>query len=353
MTVPFTDLTRTVRLTRTRAVRKDAGVCTKAHRTALLLHILLIFHQCDDRVRCLGNKLRAVCVRKPGNMACKLNHGTLHPETEPEERDGVLTRIADCTDLALNASIAEASGHENALAAGKEFVEIRIWIFQFLRIDPCDFDLRIVFDAAMMKCLCHGHIGIGQRDVFTDNGDLHLFRRMVDLKDHLLPRLHVGRVKVHLHLFKDNAIQPLLLHHERNLVDRRCRTVLNDRIRIHIAEQCDFLLHLARDRLLRATDEDIRLNADGAELLDAVLRRLRLELSRRPDVGEQCHMDVECVILADFLLDLANRLQERQTLDVADRAADLRDDHIGVIRLRHIVDTLLDLICDMRDHLHR
>ena len=64
-------------------------------------------------------------------------------------------------------------------------------------------------------------------------------------------------------------------------------------------------------------------------------------------------MDIERVVLADFLLDLANRLKERQALDIADRPADLRDDHIGVVRLCHIVDTLLDLVRDMRNDLHR
>ena len=64
-------------------------------------------------------------------------------------------------------------------------------------------------------------------------------------------------------------------------------------------------------------------------------------------------MDVERVVLADLFLDLTDRLEERQTLDVADRAADLRDHNVGAVRLRHIVDALLDLVRNVRDHLHR
>ena len=108
---------------------------------------------------------------------------------------------------------------------------------------------------------------------------------MIDLKDHLLPRLHVGRIKGHCHFLKNNAVKSLLLHHQGDFIDRRCRAVLDDCIRIHIAEQCDLLLHVARDRLLRTTDENIRLNANGAQLLDTVLGRLRLELARCTDVG--------------------------------------------------------------------
>ena len=119
------------------------------------------------------------------------------------------------------------------------------------------FYLRIVLDAPMMECFRHRHIGIGQRDILSDDGDLYPLRRMIDLKDHLFPRLHIGGVEVHCHLLEHNAVQSLLLHHEGNLIDCRCRTVLNDGIRIHIAEQRNFLLHIARNRLLCAADEDI------------------------------------------------------------------------------------------------
>ena len=64
-------------------------------------------------------------------------------------------------------------------------------------------------------------------------------------------------------------------------------------------------------------------------------------------------MDIERIVLPDFLLDLSDRLEEGQTLDVADRPADLRNDNIGIVCLCHIVDALLDLVRDMRDHLYR
>jgi hypothetical protein len=37
------------------------------------------------------------------------------------------------------------------------------------------------------------------------------------------------------------------------------------------------------------------------------------------------------VVAADLVADLADRLQERQRLDVADRAADLGDDDVDVV----------------------
>jgi len=46
-------------------------------------------------------------------------------------------------------------------------------------------------------------------------------------------------------------------------------------------------------------------------------------------------------------------LQERQRLDVADRAADLGDDEVDVVGLADQLDAVLDLVGDVRDDLDR
>ena len=143
-------------------------------------------------------------------MARKLDNGALHSKAEPEERNLMLAHVLDGADLPLDATVAESAGHENALAPDKELVEIHVRVLKLLRIDPCNFDLRIVLDTAVVQSLRHRHIGIGEGDVFTNDGDLHLLRGMIDLKDHLLPRLHVGRIEGHCHLLKHNAVEPLI-----------------------------------------------------------------------------------------------------------------------------------------------
>jgi hypothetical protein len=55
----------------------------------------------------------------------------------------------------------------------------------------------------------------------------------------------------------------------------------------------------------------------------------------------------------DVLAHLADRLEEGQRLDVADRAADLDDDHVGSAVARDAPDPLLDLVRDVRDDLDR
>ncbi len=89
-----------------------------------------------------------------------------------------------------------------------------------------------------------------------------------------------------------------------------------------------------------------------AQLLDRVLGRLGLELARGGDAGHEGHVDVADVLAADVLAQLADRLEERQRLDVADRAADLGDDDVGLGLLGEAVDAVLDLVGDVRDDLH-
>ena len=79
----------------------------------------------------------------------------------------------------------------------------------------------------------------------------------------------------------------------------------------------------------RAADDDVGVDTDAAQLVDRVLRRLRLQLARRLDERDERDVEVEDVLGADLAPELADRLEERQRLDVADRAADLGDDDVG------------------------
>ena len=59
----------------------------------------------------------------------------------------------------------------------------------------------------------------------------------------------------------------------------------------------------------------------------------------------------EYAVIAPLLVaHLADRLQKRQRLDIADRAADFHDDHVHV--RRDLAHGSLDFIGHVRDHLH-
>ena len=62
-------------------------------------------------------------------------------------------------------------------------------------------------------------------------------------------------------------------------------------------------------------------------------------------------MHVHRPLAAEARAHLADRLQERQRFDIADRAADL--DHADVRALGAGFDAALDFVGDVRNHLHR
>ena len=102
-----------------------------------------------------------------------------------------------------------------------------------------------------------------------------------------------------------------------------------------------------------AADERVRLDPDPAQLVDRVLGRLRLQLAGVADVGHQRQVHEHRPFRAEVGVELADRLEERQRLDVADSAADLGDHEVDRLRLGDDQDFLLDLVGDVRDHLHR
>jgi hypothetical protein len=63
-------------------------------------------------------------------------HGGLHAEADAEVRDLLLARVADAVQHALDAALAEAAGHEDAVEAGVAFGVVRIELFESLGLDP-------------------------------------------------------------------------------------------------------------------------------------------------------------------------------------------------------------------------
>src|SRR4029453_12428000 len=76
---------------------------------------------------------------------------------------------------------------------------------------------------------------------------------------------------------------------------------------------------------------------------------LRLELGGRLHERDERQVHIDAVIAPGVFLELADRFQEGQPLDVADGAPDLDDDDVGVAG--DLADGRLDLVGDVRDDL--
>jgi hypothetical protein len=201
-------------------------------------------------------------------------------------------------------------------------------------------------------------VGVVQLDVLADDGDLDGVLGVLDDLQQALPVVDVELpLGLQLQVVEDALVEAGLDQHQRHFVDReRDVALLDDGLGPHVAEQRDLLRHVGVHGDLGAADERVRLDADLAQLADRLLRRLGLQLARRAQERQQRQVDEHAVVRPVLEAELADRLEERQALDVADGAADLGDGDVGsglaVARRGAGADRHLDLVGDVRDHLH-
>ena len=105
-----------------------------------------------------------------------------------------------------------------------------------------------------------------------------------------------------------------------------------------------------RQFLVRTAHQDVGLQADGTQFLDGMLGGFGLDFTRRAEVRHQRQVNYACPLGADFKPELADGLQERLRLDIPDGTASL-DDHDVHACADHL-DTSLDFVGDVRNHLH-
>ena len=322
----------------------------EAHRAPLVPDVALLGQEVDHVVGGRGIELRRVGAREPADVARVLDHRALHPEADPEVRDLLLARVADRLDLPLDPAVPEAARDEDPVephdVAGQALA------LDALGVHPHHLDRRLVGDAPVGEGLVEALVRVLHLDVLADHPDAAAAPGRLDPADDLLPAPDVGglgRQPEHLH---DALVQSLVVEGERDLVDRVDVARGDDRLLLDVAEQRDLGLDRRRERVIlgRPAQEHVGLDADGAQLLHGMLGGLGLELRRRLDERHERQVDVDDVVLADVLLELAHGLEERQAFDVAHGAADLHDHHVHV--LGDAADRGLDLVRDVGNHLH-
>ena len=229
--------------------------------------------------------------------------------------------------------------------------------FEGVGLDPVDVDLDVVGHAAVMQRLDQRLVGVLQHRVLAHDRDGDLAVGMQATARDLLPAGQVRFRRVgDAEVRQDLAVQPLAVIVQRHGVDVGGVHRLDDAAFAHVAEQADLALLVGRDRLFAAAQQDVGLDADRAQLLDRVLRRLGLHLAGGLDEGQQGQVDEAGLAARQILAQLADRLEERQALDVADRAPDLHQDEIDVLAVvgqgRRQAEGL-DLVGDVRNDLDR
>ena len=209
--------------------------------------------------------------------------------------------------------------------------------------------------ARVVQRLDDGEVGVRQlrvlahhadaRDVGAGVGGVHRAREAV-------PALHVALAELEPQALADLRVEALRGEVLRHVVDREAVGVLEDVVGGDVAEARDLGADGRVHLVVGAADDEVGLQAEGAQLPHRVLRRLGLDLVGRRDVGHEAHVDEDALVAALLVAELADGLDEGLALDVPDRAAELGDHHVGAGLGLHAAEALLDGVRHVRDDLH-
>jgi hypothetical protein len=212
--------------------------------------------------------------------------------------------------------------------------------------------VAVVGEPAGPQRLGDRQVGVGQVDVLPDERDRHVARGPVDAAQEVVPLRPVDVPERQPQPAYDVGVQALGVQHLGDVVDGRRVLGGDHRLFVDVAHHRDLSLDAARDLALGPAHDGVGLDADRPEGGHGVLGGLGLQLAGRTDVGHQRDVQEEHVVAAQVVAHLTRRLEEGQRLDVAHGATDLGDDDVDV-RRGHGADACLDLVGDVRDHLHR
>ena len=225
----------------------------------------------------------------------------------------------------------------------------RVALFQLFGVDVVDRDPRLVGDRAVGDRLVQALVGIDQVDVLADHRDVDRGLGILHGLDDPPPLGEVGRAGPDVELLDHALVESFLVKAQRHFVNRFDVARRDDAVLLDVAEVRNFGLDLLVQRPIAAAEQDVGLDAEAGQLLDAVLGRLGLELAGGRDERHQGQMDVEHVVASVVPAELADRLEERQALDIADGAADLDDREVETFG--GLADALFYFVGDVRDDL--
>mmetsp|Transcript_28961 Transcript_28961/g.77895 ORF Transcript_28961/g.77895 Transcript_28961/m.77895 type:complete len:484 (-) Transcript_28961:587-2038(-) len=346
---------------------EHTAAAAQAHGSA---HVRLgdLGHVHDHRVFRLIVKLRRVRILPAQDRARILDDGDLEAQADAKVRHLVLARELGCEDLALDAAVPEAAGHEDpvhsleALPRGCVLggvLLLHLWL-QVCRIDPDNLQLAFCGEGCVVESLGDGEVRVLQAGVLAHECDAHLDGQRVHEVGEGVPLGEEGRiVALEIELGEEGVEDALLLDEQGHAVDVGDVVHPQALVRGHVAEVGQLLLGLAVQGARGAAHEEVGGDAQSAQGLHRVLRWLGLLFAHGSDHGDEAHVEEGAVLTPHLPLELADGLDEWHALDVTHSAAQLDDAYVGGValavcgRVCDALDPLLDGVGDVRHHLHR
>ena len=357
--VSLLDLRRAIQRGDVAVAVEHSGIGAEPHRAAkvaprrALLEAALTHpfgDQANDR---LGRFAELGCrgVGEADGISRAFDARHLHAEADAEERHAPLAGEFDRGDLALAAALAKAAGDENAVERFQFRCEVWAIALEQFSVEPADVDLRPVGEAAVNQRFSQRFIGIGQPDIFADDADGDFAFMVVEAIHDVVPARQVGARRIDTEHVEHGVVETLFMIAQRNIVDRARVERRDHRRDGDVAEQRDLLAVALRQGPVAAAQQHVGLDAEAGQFAHRMLRRFGLQLPRRGDPRHQRRMYGDGPIAAKVVAQLAQRLDERQALDVADGAADLADDEVDPVCL--VEREFLDRVGNVRDDLNR
>jgi len=153
----------------TTAFGQLGGLGTQTHGAAFFGDVLLLVEQADYGVVGVFVELGGVCGVESDDIAGELDHGTLHPETDPKERHASLARPTDGLDFAFNPAFAKAAGDQNPVVAGEQ--SLGTFALDFFAVNTSYANLHLMVHCGVVDRFVNGLVGVAMLGVFADNGD--------------------------------------------------------------------------------------------------------------------------------------------------------------------------------------
>ena len=214
------------------------------------------------------------------------------------------------------------------------------------------FSVDAIGDASMVQRLDNGEVSVGQAYVFAYHRNINRAFNGIRRGKERFQRIKIDLGLLQAETLQHLGIKLLIEQRKRHFIDRRRINAGKHVFGGNVAEQGDLFSNLLGNFMVGAAHDEIRLNADGTQLLNAMLSWLGFHLMSCGDVRHQRYMHKQHVAVGALLLELARRLDKGLRFDVTDGTADLRDYDIGVRLLRDAVQALFNGIGNVRNNLY-
>ena len=302
-----------------------AGVGSEAHSAAHAGDGLLLFHEVDDGVLCVGCHLCAVGIGVAERVAGKFDDHHLHAEADAEGGDVVGAGVLDGGDFAFGASLSETGADDGSCHAAEFFFHVIGG--DVFAAHEVGFHLHAAVDAGEVEAFADGFVGVLQV-VLADECHVYFAGGSVLFVEKVVPWLHGWCLAYRNAYFaEDGGIESLALHVDGHFVDAGHVFALHHTLEVNIAEGGNFHAQGVVEVAFGAENKDVGLYAHALQFFDGVLGGFGFQFVGCFQIGHVGEMHTDG-IAAELPAELPDGFHEGCAFDVADGAAHFGDDEV-------------------------